>query len=363
MAIWYLINTTNVGTNRIVAGTRIDDAQEDAASLRAAGGLLVSSSYATVVAAAAIAQSMRARGDDQEKIDAVMSASLESQQELEILTPVADSTALAAIPVAGRADGSTCTKLDDSTSWIFAAGSSEAASSTCIVPAAGTGRWVYNGPRWGVPMQNRLRLLGAPGAAVAGDTVVIAGVTFEFRAVTPPAGGTAGRIWVYNGATSATSRAALIKAINGTVDAANVTYNGVTPPNFKAFAGVTTGDIQIVSSATPGGAAVPSATASACSETLTTAADIWDNATCRSGVLPTPPHMEAATASLGAADIAKGTIEIQFTFAPRCVYLWNRNRAQNEAYVITGNAVSLTLAGGGSPNNQAADVIDVLAFS
>jgi hypothetical protein len=37
-------------------------------------------------------------------------------------------------------------------------------------------------------------------------------------------------------------------------------------------------------------------------------------------------------------------------------------RQQDEAYVITGDAVVLTLAGGAAPNNQAADVLDILAF-
>ena len=137
---------------------------------------------------------------------------------------VADAAAVQAITAANRAAGMIVTKLDDSTLWTFSATSTEVASDTCIVPAAGTGAWLFAGSRWGTPMTNRLRLLGAPGKAVQGNTVTTGAAgtlrTYEFRDDTPPTGGGAGKIWVYNGANSADSRTNLIDAMNGVVAAA-----------------------------------------------------------------------------------------------------------------------------------------------
>ena len=276
---------------------------------------------------------------------------------------VADSAALQAVAATGRTAGMLALKYDDGTLWAFNAASTEAASSTCIVPSAGTGTWLFVGARWGTPMSNRVRMLGAPGKIVQGDTVTIGAIVFEFRDSTPPAGGTAGRIWVYNGASSADSRTNFIDAVNGVVDAARITYNAVTPPNFFAAAGVTLGDVKIQSATAPGGTPCGSATATACSETLTTVADIWDAAACYGGTLAVKPQSEAVSITLAAPHIAKGNVQFNFTFAPRVTFLWNRSRAQNEAYTVIGNTVSLTLAGGVSPNNQATDIVDCVAFS
>jgi len=217
--------------------------------------------------------------------------------------------------------------------------------------------------RPGVPMMNRLRLLGAPGAAVEGNTVTIDSDVYEFRGSTPPTGGTAGRIWVYNGADSAASRANLINAINGVVDAPTITRDGTNTELVVASAGVTTGDIVIQSADSIGGTPVPSATALACSETLATATDIWDAATMYNGLAQQARQAMAVAITLTADIIAKGDVQVYFDFTPRSCMLVNRMRPQNEVYEITGNAVSLTLAGGGSPNNQAADVIDIIAFA
>jgi hypothetical protein len=215
----------------------------------------------------------------------------------------------------------------------------------------------------GIPTMNRLRLLGAPGAAVEGNTVTIGADVYEFRASTPPAGGTAGRIWVYNDATSAASRTNLIDAINGVVDAARITRDGTNTELVVASAGITTGDIVVQSSATIGGTPAPSATPVACSDGLDTATDIWDAANTYNGIAQQPRQVAAVSITLSAAMIAKGNVQAYFSFTPRTAIPINRSRPQNEVYTITGNAVSLTLAGGASPNNQAADVIDIIAFA
>jgi len=215
----------------------------------------------------------------------------------------------------------------------------------------------------GIPMMNRLRLLGAPGAAVEGNTVTVGADVYEFRGSTPPAGGTAGRIWVYNGANSAASRTNLIDAINGVVDAARITRDGTNTELVIGAAGITTGDVLVRSAVSIGGTPAPSATPIACAETLATAADVWDAANTYSGIAQQPRQTAAVAITLSAEMIAKGNIQSYFNFTPRSAIVVNRSRPQNEVYTITGNAVSLTLAGGASPNNQAADVIDILAFA
>ena len=218
--------------------------------------------------------------------------------------------------------------------------------------------------RPGAPMQNRLRLLGAPGAAVEGNTVTIGADVYEFRGSTPPAGGTAGRIWVYNGANSAASRANLIAAINNEGAAAEVTYDGAVTESMYALAGITTGDIILLSATAIGSkVAAPSATATACSDGLDTATDIWDSATMEGGVAQAPKQIAMKTITLAASHVAKGTIEATFSFTPTHAIVKNRSRPQNEAWTISGNSVSLTLAGGASPNNQATDIIDFLAMA
>ena len=431
MATWYLINNVQFGTNFKIAGELVDDVQEDVTALRNAGAVLAPSSNATIATAAALALQKKLSGGTPEACEAIMQAALDVSQEMKEATPVADATALAAIPAvlrangmqavkldddtlwtfdsgsaaaastwvivpaAGtgrwlrkdqvtavvhaavadatalaaiaatdRADGMRCVKLDDSSEWIFDADSAVAASTWVIVPAAGTGRWLLVGGIAvdGLPMVNRLRLLGAPGAAVAGNTVTIGTTVYEFRGDTPPSGGTAGRIWVYNGADSAASRANLIKAINTVVDAAVVTRNGVASPAVKAIDGVTTGDIIVYSATTSGGDIVPSATALATTETLDTATDIWDGATMGGGRLRAPrKRAHAAPVTLAAAHIAKATFQFVFDFTPTRAIVINRMRPQNEAWTITGNMVSITLAGGASPNNQPNDVLECWA--
>jgi hypothetical protein len=214
----------------------------------------------------------------------------------------------------------------------------------------------------GIPMQNRLRLLGAPGAAVAGDTVVIGADTYEFRGDTPPTGGTAGRVWVYNGADSAASRANLINAINGVVDAPTIGGPVVATETMLAAAGITTGDIIVASADAVGGSKAPSAVATATTEGLTTATDIWDHTTMQYGAAQAASQKAAITVTLGAEELAKGTMDIVFDFTPTSVVIVNRSRPQNEVFTITGGVVSLTLAGGASPNNQSGDVLDIVAF-
>jgi hypothetical protein len=139
-------------------------------------------------------------------------------------------------------------------------------------------------------MFNRLIMLGAPGAIVAGNTVTIGTDIYEFNAATPPTPGTAGSIWVYNGANSAASRANFINAVNGVVDAPTIYRTaqdagaGTNVETVLAAAGTTLGTVDLWSADAIGGNITPSATATATTETLATVTDVWDDTTMYGGV-------------------------------------------------------------------------------
>ena len=329
-----------------------------------------------------------------------------------VFIPVANDAALTAVTVAQRVDGMICVKLDDLELWKFDAGSAAGATDWCQVPDAGAGRWLrtdasladlasvltglggelvgiydptgvlaaatataavvenatnLNVHRPGVPDFNRLTCIGAEPIA-ATNTVTIGADVYEFNAATPPAGGTGGSIWVYVGVSSAASRANLIMAINGTISANEVTRTlqdaaaGTNTEFVLAAAGTTVGDINLWSAAAIGGAVAPSAAHLATTETLAVGTDIWDDVTMYGGVAQGHTACQMATITLSAAMIAKGDVEFHFDFTPTHCWLNNRNRAQDEAYAIVGDSVVLTLAGGADPNNQAADVVDVVAM-
>jgi hypothetical protein len=221
--------------------------------------------------------------------------------------------------------------------------------------------------RPGSPMFNRLTMLGAPGAIAAADTVTIGADTYEFRADTPPTGGTAGRVWIYQGVNSAASRVNFINAVNGVVDAPTISRTGVGTAGTNvetvlAAAGTTLGVVNLWSAATIGVAIASSAVATVTTQGLTTATDIWDQGTMYSGQAQAHTSCQMSTIMLTADMVTKGDVEFWFGFTPTHCWLNNRNRAQDEAYAIAGNSVSLTLAGGVSPNNQAADVVDVVVM-
>jgi hypothetical protein len=227
----------------------------------------------------------------------------------------------------------------------------------------------------GTCMMNRLFMLGVPGIIVQTNTVTIGADVYEFRDSSPPIGGTAGRIWVFNGTGGAPnaviSRANFILAVNGGGTANEVTRTSPANPTagtntelVRAYAGVTAGVINVVSAATIGGVNAPSAVATATTETLATLTDVWDAATMYNGVAAGQKNVGYATlpALVALTHIAKGNIQTEFPFTPTKFIVVNRLRSQNEAVAIVGNAVSITLGGGAPPANQVADIIDIIAF-
>jgi hypothetical protein len=221
----------------------------------------------------------------------------------------------------------------------------------------------------GTPLTNHLFLNGAAGAKIVqGDFCTITdGVTpdvYEFRDDSPPTGGTAGRIWIYNGADAAASRANLVKAINGTVDAAIVDRSSATN-HHKVTASVATSGTYVTVYETTGignGVAQPTATAALQgTENLTTPTDIWDQANFLQYGVPGDLRITTCAVKLTAEMIAQGSIDFILAFPASHVILQNVNRQQNEAITISSD-VYLALAGGISPNNQVDDVINAIIF-
>jgi hypothetical protein len=230
----------------------------------------------------------------------------------------------------------------------------------------------------GGPAINRLRMEGAPGAMVQGNTVTIQRAVntdvYEFRGSTPPVGGTNGRIWVYNGVDAAASRANLIKAINGTVDVAVVTRTaqdinaGTNTALVSAVAGDPATSITVGSSAAIGDGIFfdPNRDILQCSETLASPNDVWDGAIVFNRGGCAGSAMNACSVTITAAMIAKGSVEVfanYLTDPSQINYLsvTNRSRPLVEPFMVNGDAtVSLILSGGGAPNTQPADIVDFM---
>jgi hypothetical protein len=130
-----------------------------------------------------------------------------------------------------------------------------------------------------------------------------------------------------------------------------------------AVAGVTLGDVRVYTSTAIGSAvAAPSAAVIATTEVLTTVTDIWDQATMYGGVAAGQGSIGFATHTVTAPEVTKLNLQVEFPFTPVSVFVTDRSRAHNEVVTIVGNAVSVALTGGGSPNIQAADVLDIVAY-
>lgn len=216
----------------------------------------------------------------------------------------------------------------------------------------------------GVAGINSLIMLGAPGKIVQGNTVTIGSDVYEFRDSTPPAGGTAGRIWVYNGADSAASRDNFIKAVNGVVDAALITRPSAgNVMKVVARAGTTLGTVDVLTADAVGGNVAPSGSYITVAETLTTATDIWRQSYLYGGKREFTTKMARCTVKITAAMITAGFVEVEFPFAPAHVFVTNEQRAMSDTYVLSSKKLTLTLAGGASPACQPDDYIDILVFS
>lgn len=215
----------------------------------------------------------------------------------------------------------------------------------------------------GTVLTNRLRVANAGGggaAIAAGNTVLIGSDTFEFRAVSPPAGGTVGRIWVFNGANVAASLANLIAAVNGVVDAARITRPAIGQLEKFLAAAVGPTDMVILSADAVGGTPVPAIGPVATTETLADPLDVWDQATMYAGSPDFSGEAAGIFLQVTAEMIAKGSVQVYVPFPPYLAFVSNRNRPRFGAITLGANYVSLALGGGPPPAEQPNDELDFL---
>jgi hypothetical protein len=86
MSLFFLMNNVTVKNSRLLAGTQVNDATDDAAAIRAAGGVLWPNGDAVVAAAAAIAQGLKLRGGavDEAQLAAIMEAAATSVSRVQV---------------------------------------------------------------------------------------------------------------------------------------------------------------------------------------------------------------------------------------------------------------------------------------
>ncbi len=82
MATFFLINNIRIGSQKLYAGSLIDDGNRDVRKIRGAGGVLIPSSNASIAAAATLAQKMRRRGVPEQALSDVMEAALGYEHEV-----------------------------------------------------------------------------------------------------------------------------------------------------------------------------------------------------------------------------------------------------------------------------------------
>jgi hypothetical protein len=229
----------------------------------------------------------------------------------------------------------------------------------------------------GAPRINRLFLNGAAGAKITeGDvfTIDADGVTdtYEFRNSTPPLGGTAGNIWIYNGANAAASRVNLITAVNRVVDANVVTRTLEAPTagtnliNVRAYTGSAPTALTFIECTTVGDPNTsPTVVLLTASSVPTSAADVWDSLDFYGGFRSgnTALSTQSLTVTANLTTVNK-FVEFWTPFGTPyqgATFVSNRSRSQDEEFWEKQEFYfELVLNGGASPNNQVNDIIDVL---
>jgi hypothetical protein len=81
MAKFYLINTTIIGTTKLLAGELVDDTVTNTAPIISAGGILWPAADAVVAAGAAIAMTARLKGASESSLDTIMASFADSRMQ------------------------------------------------------------------------------------------------------------------------------------------------------------------------------------------------------------------------------------------------------------------------------------------
>ncbi len=198
------------------------------------------------------------------------------------------------------------------------------------------------------------------------DTITIGTKTFTFKTTLVAATTTT---QVKRGANAAATLAVLLNAINGVADAANIVAD-TTPFALSVVAdAVTATKLRLRLAASQGGTPIAGVSTSlALAETLTDAADIWSAANLNvSGKAPTDSKMSVFQFAVTAAMVTNGSYQVELPFTPTACMVFVTSsagvqRASTDAVTISGDAISVALAGGASPAIQAGDLVRVLAI-
>jgi len=199
----------------------------------------------------------------------------------------------------------------------------------------------------------------------AADTITIGGKTFTFKS-SLVAATTTTQVKILGSA--ALTLAALLDAINGVTNA-NVVLD-TTPFTASIVADAVTATVlRIRKASAQGGTAIAgtvSSTALACS--ITAGASAWSAANLNvSGKAATDSKMSVGAVTITAAMVTNASFQIELPFTPTTLH-WTCSastgvqRAITDAVTISGNAISVALAGGASPAIQAGDIFRFTAI-
>jgi hypothetical protein len=193
----------------------------------------------------------------------------------------------------------------------------------------------------------------------ANDTIAIGSSTFKYVGVL---GAAVAQTQILIGGNAAASLASTLNAINGVTDATVV-------PATTPFAGsivadaVTATVLRIQTANVQGGTAVPAVpSTTTLTASISGGASAWSiaNLTAAGGKVLADQDISSGILTITAAMVTAGAFDVELPFTPTAV-LWSGYastgvlRSVNEAVTISGSAIHLALAGGGSPNWQAGD--------
>lgn len=198
------------------------------------------------------------------------------------------------------------------------------------------------------------------------DTITIGGQVVKFLTTLIAADTT---IQVKRGVSAAATLAALVDGINGVANA-NV-VQPTTAPTFKIVADSVTTNLRIRLAATRGTPAIAGVSASvALLESLTPAGDIWDAANLNvSGKTPESAEFTSdGSLAITAEMITAGHKDIELPFTPTGFTVSYASAtgvplATTDGTAISGNALRVSLGGGGAPALIATDVVTFHAFA
>lgn len=197
------------------------------------------------------------------------------------------------------------------------------------------------------------------------DTLTIGTKTFTFKTTLVAATTTT---QVKRGISAAVTLASLLNAINGVADATVVP--DTTPFTASLLADAVSATVLRIRKAdAQGGNAIPgTVSATTLAASITAGASAWSVADLSAtGKLATDCKMSFFQFAITAAMVTNTSFQFELPFAPTAFSAFvtgstGVQRASTDAVTISGNAISVALAGGGSPAIQAGDLLRVWAI-